>query len=423
MTQASRSLWLCTALAAGAASAQTPQTVVPGALAIEAQPTRQRIEEGIEEARWRWGKLRVSPRLVLREVGYDDNVTSAPDEESRVSDFRATVGAGLVSYLPLGEDAAFSAFAGSEYYWWQDTEALRELTVSAGAGVFAYFNRLDIELETRRLESETRINSESDLPVNTLYEGIGLDLEVRPHRAVGLFLGASARSFEHEESRLASLRLGALDRDEEILRGGVRVRSTRGHYLALGLERSDISFASDPAGRSSEGTSPLVGFGLDGDRARLDVELVFRDLEFPGADRDVLEETTGLATAYVDLSPRLDLSFYGYRNLVYSAVALDAFFLERRFGAGLLRRLGRRTSVSGFVETGVAEFGTTAGPDSNRSDDLTAFGVSFALVLGQSSSLRAELTERTTDSDLSAFDRSSRSLGIAYTLARGLTSW
>ena len=147
-----------------AAEAQFVRFIEPSSLADLPIRKKEVIDDGMAEARWRLGRLRIDPRFEIGDFAYVDNVYSAADEEA-ISDLRSTVSGGLAFYSGLGAHTRLVGFGLARYDWWQEREELRRFSPSFGFGTYSYFNRLSLSVELQRREREDRLSSELEVPV------------------------------------------------------------------------------------------------------------------------------------------------------------------------------------------------------------------------------------------------------------------
>ncbi len=400
-------------LGANRAVAQFTQYVAPGTLGTETESLEKRLEEGSSGARYRLGKLRVDPVLYVRDVGYQSNVFGATDDEDEVSDYHLLVAAGLNSYLPLGDKAMFAAFVTPQYSWWAENDDLRQLYLSLGAGVFAFFNRLTVTADVRRLEQEDLLNAEVLAPVRIDENRLSLSAEVEVRRS--LFTFATWRVSEYRHSGAAAtavpeLDLLELDRDLRSLRLGVRVE-LGSWSLGLGVEESENEFLVDPDLRSNEGTSPFAELRFAGNRVSAEATLSDTRLDFaPGSALTDFSSNTGSGRVIFETPQRFDLALYASSNIVFSARETASLFVERRLGLSLGREPGRRVSWLAFFETGELEY--TGRLEEDRVDDLTALGLNLGYDLTDDITVVLAFEETDYQSSLPEFDRSVSTLGL-----------
>lgn len=409
-------------LCAGEAAAQFTQYAAPGGTAGASESLRQQLESGAANARWRLGALRLDPQIFVRDVGYQSNVFAAAGNEEEVADYRALVAAGLNGYLPLGRKAMLSAFVTPEYSWWAELEQLRELSLSSGVGFFGFFNRLTVAADGRRVEQEQRLNLELPAPVQVEEERISLALELELRRSLFLVASAQAADFRHAgaaESAIDGLDLGALDRDFESRRLGVRLRLGDEWTLGGGVEETENSFLQDPVLRSHTGTSPYAELAFEGTRlsARLDVSGT--ELEFgPGSPLTAFDARTGAARVAWRRPQRFSVALYARRNVVFSARETDSLFIDQRWGLSAEREPGPRFTWLVFAERGDLDYSRA---DAARgSDELTAWGADLDFAVARSLRLILTFSRGELRSDEPGLDRSTSAVGVRLSIHRNL---
>jgi hypothetical protein len=396
--------------------AQSPQYIAPGALGLPRDTLREQVEQGVEEARWRLGPLRVEPVLRLHDVAYTDNAFGSVEEEA-VADWTATAGAGAKAYLPLG-DAVLALHALPEYVWWQDLDELREWRGRYGAGLFGYFNRVTVELQGTLAERQDYLTSELGVRAGFEQRRGAVDLAVDLAGPIAVFAGAARSEFEHEAAPAGpgAPDPAALDREEETLRGGLRY-TRRGFTLGLGAERVATDFQGAAGDRSNEGSGPLVELGFEGGKVDLALTAARRSLTArqDGAFAE-FEEVAGDARLGLRPGGRLGWALYGARSLVYSALAADEVFLETRWGASVDADLGWRTTASVFAERGTYDFRAAPGGVDPGRDESVAVGGQLRFEVRKNLAFTLGAVRTDYDSDLPERDRTITTLrtGLAF---------
>ncbi|MCB1033015.1 MAG: hypothetical protein KDD47_04175, partial [Acidobacteria bacterium] len=266
----------------GPAVAQFRQYTPPGDLQGEPASRREGLEKDVAEARWHLGAIRVQPELTLRNLAWVDDVFVGSGDEN-VSDLTAAVAAGLHLYLPIGTKTTLAAYALPEYVWWRDQADRRRLNESYGVGLFAYFNRLTLELAGRSDERLSFATSEIQQQITDSQDQLNADLEIFLRRNLALFASLSSTDFRYllDEAERLDPRIAPfdrLDRDEDILRGGFRVRLRGGLTVDLGVERSEATFRSADNDLSNSGTAPYLALVLDRGPWRINAEAALRSL-------------------------------------------------------------------------------------------------------------------------------------------------
>ena len=345
--------------------------------------------------------------------GSSGDVTGQVEEDP---DFTISVGAGLQGFVPFGSKTFVTFDVLPQYVYWQEQEERRRLNGYYGAGLFAFFNRLNAEATVRRAEEQGVLTPEFEQRIHARQDRITgvVELEITP----ALFAFASADAFEIDtltedlggDPRLPPFQ--QLDRQERVLRGGLEYRSGDRLRLAVGVERSEAEFNLDESGRdrSNSGTAPVVEAAYTGPRFQLDGGLAFRSLEpEPGSEFVPFDETTGRIRASLTPRWRLSYTLYGTRGLDYSLDEGYSHFTADRLGFAISSRLGRASAVNLFAETGVHDYVISGlgGPGVlPREDDFTAYGTSIQLQIKESVRLIFGVARTELESDLPGIDRS-----------------
>lgn len=404
-------------LVAAPAAAQFSQYTAPGSLLQRTTSKREQMEQALENARWRLGPFRLSPWFAIRDAAYVSDAFSGSSggpggQVEEDPDFTITLGAGLQGFVPFGSKTFFTFDALPQYVWWQEQDERRRLNGYYGAGLFAFFNRLNAEATARRAEEQGVLTPEFEQRIHSRQDRIAGVLELELFPTLFAFAAAEAIELDTLEEELGDdPRLPPfqqLDRQERVLRGGLEYRSGDRLRLAAGVERSEVEFDLDEAGRdrSSSGTSPILEAAYTGPRIQIDGALAFRSLEpEPGSEFVPFDETTGRLRASWTPRWRLSYSVYGSRGLDYSLDEGYSHFTADRLGAAIGSKVGRASAVSLFAETGVHDY-AVAGLAPPREDDFTAYGTSIQLQLRERLQLRFGVMRTELDSDIPGLDRS-----------------
>lgn len=413
---------LFSAVAAGApAGAQGDQFTAPGTLSEDRPDQRERVEQGLAAAEWNLGRMRIDRGAWIRDLGYVSNVFSESDGSGRkVSDLRARIGAGLVSFLHLGPDVVLTLFGRPEYNFWLEEDELRELDTSYGAGLFGLYNRATIGLEARRDETERFLNDETRVPVNLGEDSLRGEFELDFRGPLNLFGMFRRSDIEHARRGVPGVPAGIdrLDREEQAFAVGLEIEIGSALRIGVGLEEFETTFQLEPERRSFVGQSPMLRVRLTGNRIELEALAVARELDFaPTADLPDGDETLGMARLRIDLGSTTSVTPYYARNLVYSALDEGAAFVDETLGATLRWEPRERWSNRFFLETGSNRFLV------GRTDDLQSVGASTQYQLRQN--LRLRLGFETTDvqSDLDQFDRSFSQVITEIALTSEVLDW
>lgn len=397
-------------LGAGSAGAQytSPGATTPSG----AIPSQEELEKHLTEARWTFGKFRVSPWAGLRDASL---VTTGGTEDE--TDFTLTAGVGLRGYLKTGPKVVWAAHALPEYVWWQDAADKRGLNGRYGAGLFGFWNRLHLELSARRAERQGFFSPELQELTSTRLDTLRLATEWELARRLRLYTTATRVETENQESERFVFSL--LDREDERLGAGLRYVNPAGWSVSIGYEESTTDFASGARNLSNTGDAVLVQTAFIGTRFSTALELGLRTLDpEPGSEFVAFDETVGYFETLIGLARDVDLLAYTRRQQLYSIADTQAFFLYERVGARLQLELGD-ADLGLIAEAGEDDFQPVSALDPERIDDAFTLGVELAYALRElvSFRLRADYTEY--DSNLPVFDRDVLTVGINLEL-RGI---
>lgn len=392
-------------LLAAPASAQFQQYVPPGEFEEERETMKVRLDRATKESRWRAGRFFLDPWLALRNISFVDNSGGISGADVQ-SDFTATLGAGLRLYRPIGAEMTFAAHALPEYVWWQDLSARRRVNGRYGAGLFGNFGRAGLQVAATRSEDALFFSREVETPVNTRYDKGVADVEVSLGAGISLFVGGEKRRIrflDQDDPVLAGLAL--LDRDEDLLRAGLRFTASSSLSIGVGVEESAAEFESGQRDRSNSGTSTILQLEFRGTRFDLTANLAARDLEpEPGSSFVPFDEITGKAQLQFRFGGRLRPQLYANRNLVYSIDPGWTYFEDTSVGLGLRTSLGGLASLRLFVEKGTNDYTALTTGLVDRQDDLDVFGGDVRLNFGRYS-IQIGATRTRYDSSTPGFDR------------------
>ena len=362
--------------------AQFVQYTPPGSLANPQVTAREQLEAALENARWRLGKFSLAPWMTVKDLGYVDNVYGTATD--KVSDYTATAGLGLNAfYQPTGK-VIIAAGAMPEYVWWKDLASRRVWNGRYRAGVFAYLNRMTVEVSGSRTREQQWASSEFEQPVNLQTDQGKGSLEFRLFGRLALTAGVTSAQMRYRSSDVpgpVGQQLLLLDRDERVLRGGVRYYLGERASLGIGVEASRTEFVRPEGDRSNEGTSPLVEFNAPGDLLSAQATVLFADLKPRGLSQFVAFRKP-LGSARISWNTgRMTTSVYGARNLVYSIGTDVPYYLDNRTGISFDRALGWRSTIKLFYELGRLDYSTVAAASGFSQDSKgwgTALGTDFS---------------------------------------------
>lgn len=358
------------------------------------------LRDSHENARWRWGALRLEPWIGLSDVSF---VTAAGSAGATGDDLTATLGAGLRGYLKTGRSVIWAAHALPEYVWWKDDDAKRGLNGRFGFGLFAFMNRLDLEASARRHERQGFFSSELQSLTTTRQDTARLAFELALSRR--FYLSGSythEKAANQEESAPA---FAQLDRQSATTQVLLRYRSPRGWWVGGGLEDGAVEFDDHARNLSNDEQAGLVDAGYEARRFSLRFRLERRSLEPRGdSDFSALDLSTGLLETQWNLNRGVNGYLYGRRQLAYSIRQESSSFVSGRYGARLDLTL-RGPTLELAAEAGTDDYENLVARAPHRVDDVTAFSLSLRFELRRALRMRLGLTQTDYDSNLDVFDR------------------
>ena len=355
----------------------------PGSGITITENRRSQLETAVEAARWNMGPFRVQPWIGFRDLAYQENIQTP---EGPVSDIHGAIGGGLRFYLPIGSDTIFAAHALPEYSFWMDLDDRNQVVGRYGVGLFAFLNRLELELTGRQLEEVTFLSSEVLRHLPQTQEILDAKTQLRITGALAIAVSGNVTSWDFDsfEDSTSTTDPGfLLDREESQLRAGLRylLRADAG-YFGIGYQDEETSFDLAHE-RDNDGTALYIEALVHGNNLDIALDIAERDLEgsedgsFPG-----FSDTTG--QIIVSFHPRTtkEWSLYARKNLSYSTIVAESVFTEQRYGLESRFQVGRRSDIKLFYEIGETDYLSTlldTGPD----QDVESWGAHLSFDTGR----------------------------------------
>jgi hypothetical protein len=414
--RAAMTLILC--LLAGEAGAQFLKYTPPGGPAEEPESRREQIEREVEEARFRLGVVHVAPWAALHDVAYVRNLYATGPVPP--NDLTATAGLGFRAYLRNGPKATWRAQVLPEYVWWQKQTDRRQLNGRYSLGFHGFFNRLTLEVQAGRLQQQEVVTPEVPVPVSSRTDGGEVLTEIKLSGALYAFAAASLNQQNNlvddvDDPRTEELDL--LDREERVIRGGLRWQPREQWSVALGVEHSQADFDDDALNRSNSGTSPLAEIRFEGRRLSFQVDAADRSLEARrGAVFLPYDKVTGHAGITLGTPRRLSATLYAGRDLVYSLSSSYAYLDDERLGLSVSLGFGQRFVSRVFAESGSNTYTPFEASTPPRQDDVSSYGASLTFGLPRNLTVGLQALRSEFDSNLPGADRTYTTVGTTITL-------
>jgi hypothetical protein len=410
-------------LLAAVARAQFQQYIGPGSLGVQLLPTKERFDTAMEEARFRLGPLRLAPWFALQNVSWVNNVYGTTLNPQ--SDVTATVSLGLHGYVPAGPKLVFALYALPEYVWWNDLAYLSGWNGKYGLGVFGYFNRVTMEVQAGNWSSQEFYSSANPIPVNVQQQRGAATLEVEVLGRLSVFGNAWEDRWRYKsQSALPGDILQLSDRDETMVGGGLRYRFSDSFALAIGYENLTTDFLVGVSNRSNSGEGRTLEVNLRGHHFWTIARLTDLSLRAEGvSDFPPFDGTTGQVQIGWKPGGKLEWQAYGGRNLSYTLIALQSYYIDERWGLALQSPLGWRTTGRIFWEQGRDQYPSSSGDGIRRTDDFNGYGLSLNVKLGEGSAVWLEGARTDYTSILPEFNRVVTRIQVTLSLAGAGAQW
>jgi hypothetical protein len=419
-SRASMTLILCLAALcckAGSAGAQFVQYTPPGGPEEEPETRQERLARELKEARYRLGPVRIAPWATVRDIAYVRSLVSSGQKTT--DDLTATAGAGFRAYLRNGPKATWSLQVLPEYVWWQKQTERRQLNGRYLLGFYGYFNHLTVEASAGRQQQLQVVSPEVPVPVSSRGDGGELLTELKITGALSAFASYAFNQQDNVTEGSTDPLTGALrllDRDERILRSGLRWRPSSIWTIGLGAERTEVDFRHDELDRSNSGTAPVAEVRYQGHRIGFQADAASRSLRASrGSEFVPFDGTTGNAAISLRSLGRVGGTVYASRNLEYSISPAYAYFLDDRLGLAVTLGLGRRIQTRFYIEGGNNDYTPFAGSQA-RTEDVDSYGGSLNFNVRPGLVLGIEGIHSRFGSNLAAGDRSYTSVGATLNL-------
>ena len=372
-------------------------------------PLREQVEREVEQSRWQLGPIRVQPRFMIRDFGYNDNVTGAA--VNKVSDWTATAAGGVHWVIPMGSKLYLRGDAMPEYTWYRELTDRRFTGGTYNGSFLALFNRMSLEATGSTTRRISNVSSEVEAPAETRIDGVNGDFEVEVLPKVSLFANGQTQrhryqAFAGSEAELG--RVAELDRDDMAARGGVRWMPYDFFDIRLAAETTESEFVLTPLQRDNKGSALLVGVHYDRPQTFANISVGRRKGEpANGSAFPAYETTTGSYFLSHSLTAPFEVQAYGHRRVTYGLSIGTPYFLETRNGIAAIVRIGNRASLRGFGEIGSNDYSLAKVANlSKRTDDVATIGGGVAIRIYRNIALSVAVSESDYTSTLPEFDRS-----------------
>lgn len=383
------------------------------------------VPPGLRYADIRLGPFFLQPRVTVRDVGWDSNITGRSEAQGEASDFRATLSPGVKIILPIRDRHVISGDGQLDYLWFKGATGLRSFNGAATARYEYRSERWSLGLSDRFVNAERsqfdvlQIGDEDVPPVFEVFDRTRqltnqTAVDLRWNFTSPIFLDArGARRIVRfdEEDEVATFNLAErLDRTEETIGGAVGFRLTS--LMAVSLmgdwQRADYETPGNPR----EAETYRVGARIEMDpvgRISGDVVIGFRDQAPRAADVEAFSGIVVEGAVAVRFGGFMQVRVSGQRDAIPSFWFDSIFFLRQGAGISALVQGSRSLAFGGDVSLYEHDYPTEATrvqPDGSvlaaeRLDRILNFGgrVRWAVSPANDVSFRVGWTQRDSNFD------------------------
>ena len=380
------------------------------------------IDDVRQNARIHAGPLYLTPRIVLKQLGVDDNVFYQAQDPK--SDFTFTIAPTLNLALPVAHRALFTVSGASDVVYFQKYSSERSVDPEVTGRVETYLNHLTLYAEDSYISSRQRPN---------------YDIDLRSRRADNLASGGLIWHFTPKFSVEGNGRRRTLRYDADAFFDGNSLRDSLNHdstgvtitprfhltpltSIAVRLERLQERFEFSPE-RNNDTTRWMPGIEFK-PRALVSGSAFIGHRTLTPRDADALPAFSGLVAnlglSYTLLQSTTFAVTYD-RDLQYSLEPLQPYFVSDAVGASIRRALGAHFDVMGTAQRYRYAFRhLTVDPAAlvaEREDRVRVYSGTFGFRMGHTARLGAGVWY--TDRQSTRADRTFDSLRFGTTMTYG----
>jgi hypothetical protein len=301
---------------------------------------REEAEEIARETRWRIGPFRLFPIMVLRNIGYDDNVYYQREDDNPISDYTGTISPEIKVYLLYRNFLILSLTENPEYvhYFKQKRERRWNNTIVPEIK-FLFLNRFVISGSYSYRNRKWRASSEFDVRANELSESYKGSLFYETARRTTFGVSAFLRKVSYEDITLPGQEINLsrlLSREERSASIEFYYRIFPESPIFMNVRYTEYKFDhAQSRWRDSYSYRAFSGmrFPILG-RIRGTLALGYGKL-VPGGEKK--KDYSGLIgnTSLDFRIGRFSLRFLYNRDFRFSYSSRSIYFIEDRFGTGL----------------------------------------------------------------------------------------
>ncbi len=367
-------------------------------------PAREQLESEIEGSRYHLGPFFVHPVLLIRNLGYDNNVFGVTKDRDRpVADWTADVAGGVRVLQRLGSRMYFRGEALPEYTWYLKLTQHRALGGYYGASWIGLFNRFSFDANGSINRSTAFLSTDTLALVSESYRVASAGAEVEVAGPISIFArGATQKNryFTDAQTPAEIQNASDLNRKDDLGRVGMRIRVRSNLDLSAVLEETRTDFETERrrADSNNSSTAYLVGLHYFVPRFFLNLSGGYRKGRAAnGSTFPNYSTTTGSYFASYFLLKRLEIQGYGLRGTSYGLTSSNPYYFVTSNGGGINLGVGPRVTLRGYGEYGINDFPVPvvipSGETVTRKDRMKTFGGGFSFALMKQATLTALVSE------------------------------
>jgi putative beta-barrel porin BBP2 len=293
----------------------------------------------------RAGPFQIRPFLLLKEVGYDDNIRLESQEPE--GDTTATGGVGMDAFLRAGDRGGLRLFQEFDYVAFGQNSDLNHWNRSTRARGIFLLKRMILSAEDRLTSVQERPNNEIDERLRRQNNVITVAGRTVTKGRLGARTHVRHEHIEYDTGDAFSSQVAErLNRDQNAfsLAGELRLLPKTTFTLEGVFERMD--FEDDSEGRDSRARSALAGFRFD-PSAALQGEFKVGVIRLTARERPESDfrGTIGEAALGTKLGRKARLKGTFARDLVFSTGAENLYYIGRNWTAAYEQFFSHRVSA------------------------------------------------------------------------------
>lgn len=317
-------------------------------LAADEPPDPDLATEGLRRA----GPFYLRPFILLKDVGYDDNVRF--DSREAEGDTTATAGAGIRGVALWGDRGGVNFSHELDYVAFGENTDLNHLNSFTRARGIALFKRLALSLEDAYSSVRERPNTEVDQRLRRRSNDLRAEVRSLRDRRFGWKAGLRHTDINYSTdvpgSEPAARRLSRVERSAT-LGGEARIRPKTTFTLEGIVEH--VEFDDRSEGRDTRSYTILPGLRFDPSASiQGHLKIGVESLEAPERPQSDLRTTVGEAALSVRLGRASRLKGTFNRDLLFSILQENLYYVSRSWSAAYEQFFSRRLSAEIAYGTG-----------------------------------------------------------------------